>query len=155
MKLHNIKHDYRAKLWCGIAALATITGKKTSECREAVLAVREKNYEANGFSASEISRHVTGMYNWELLGALKLMGFNSSQSHDYFNVPMKSRPTLAAWLKTRQQKNAVMVVNVTGHYVVISGRKFIDSRHDAPVPQSKAHCRRKKVKAAWVIERAA
>jgi len=44
-------------------------------------------------------------------------------------------------------------VNVTGHYVTVTGRQFIDTFQTEPVSLSEAHCRRARVRAAWIVRR--
>jgi hypothetical protein len=63
-------------------------------------------------------------------------------------------PTLAAWLRTREDKAAVYVVNVTGHYVLVAGRKFVDtSTRGEWVNIGDAPHRRTRVENVWRVSR--
>lgn len=149
-KLHPVRHDYRAKLWCGIAALATVTGRPTSECRAAIIATRGRSY-------SEVPQRVTGIYNGELRGAFALLGYEMAQIADYNITPMLRRPTLAQWLKTREHVSETVVINVTGHYLTVCGRRIIDNSErckDGPVTLKAIRCRRSRVVKAWVVRKA-
>ncbi len=45
------------------------------------------------------------------------------------------RPTLARWLRERYpfQMDRIYLVNITGHFVVVRGRKFVDNKTMEPV----------------------
>jgi hypothetical protein len=63
-------------------------------------------------------------------------------------------PTLAAWLRTREDKAAVYVVNVTGHYVLVAGRKFVDTGTRGEwVNIGDAPHRRSRVENVWRVSR--
>ena len=65
----------------------------------------------------------------------------------------RQNPTLAAWLKTRDRKKTYLV-NITGHYIVVSGDKTIDNQSGEWQPQRsrKSKHRRKRVGYAWEIK---
>lgn len=140
MKLHKINHDYKTTLWCGIAALATITGRPTSECRAAIHHVRGQAY---GEAA------VKGIYCHEITRALNAFGYTATR------IQLSGRPTLAGFLRTRtpEQRAGICLLNTTGHYVTVSGRKFIDNQQSEAVNLADAHCRRARVRNAWIIGR--
>lgn len=145
MKLHAIKHDYRAGLWCGIAALATVSGRPTSECREAILAARSKR---DGHYSASI--RVTGIHNWELRNAALLLGINT-RGIAAFNGPMKQRPTLGQYLRSRdaEARANVLIICVTGHYVTVKGRSFVDNHTKEVTPIKEAPFMRKRVETVW------
>lgn len=61
-------------------------------------------------------------------------------------------PTLAAWLRTRPDKCATYIINVTGHYVLVSGRKFVDTYTKGEwVNIGKAPHRRCRVVKVWQV----
>lgn len=63
-------------------------------------------------------------------------------------------PTLAQWLRQRPDRAGTSVVNVTGHYVLIVGRKFVDTRSRGEwVSIAKAPGRRARVENVWQVSR--
>ena len=63
----------------------------------------------------------------------------------------RQNPTLAAWLKTRDRKKTYLV-NITGHYIVVSGDKTIDNQSGEWHSVRKSKHRRKRVGYAWEIK---
>jgi hypothetical protein len=62
--------------------------------------------------------------------------------------------TLAAWLRFRADKSATYVVNTTGHYVLVVGRKFVDTGTRGEwVGIGKAPRRRSRVENVWQVTR--
>jgi hypothetical protein len=60
--------------------------------------------------------------------------------------------TFAAWLRQRKNKAGTYLVNVTGHYVLVSGRKFVDTYTKGEwVNIGKAPHRRTRVVKVWEI----
>lgn len=149
MKFHPINHDYRAGLWCGIAALATITGRPTSECRAAIIAARGDH---RGFGTVH---HVTGIHNWELRKAFTLLGYDTLTCRTHEHLPMKERPTLAQFLRGRTigLRAEMVVVCITGHYVTVKGRSFVDNFTREPINVKDAPHRRARVETAWMIRK--
>jgi hypothetical protein len=63
-------------------------------------------------------------------------------------------PSLASWLRQRPDRAGVYVVNVTGHYVLIAGRKFVDTGTRGEwVSIAKAPHRRTRVENVWQVSR--
>lgn len=147
MELHAVKHDYKAALWCGPAALSAITGKSTKVCRDAVRKVYEVK---QGCKRAPIK----GVKNWEMCDALRLLGYRVMEV-DTFYAPMLSRPTLARYLRRRKgiTTTATLLINVTRHYVVVRGRKFVDNTQPNPVFIGAAKGRRKRVRFVWMIDK--
>lgn len=64
--------------------------------------------------------------------------------------------TLAAWLRQRPDRAGTYVINVTGHYVLIVGRKFVDTATRGEwVSIAKAPHRRTRVENVWQVSRCA
>lgn len=62
--------------------------------------------------------------------------------------------TLAAWLRQRPNRAGTYVVNVTGHYVLVVGRKFVDTATRGEwVSIAKAPHRRTRVENVWQVSR--
>lgn len=146
MKLHPVRHDYKSGLWCGIAALSAISGRRTSECRLAILDTRSNRGVDN--------RTVMGLHNWEVLGALFALGFNAVNVGRFVG-PMRERPTLARFLRERHPniRRAVLLLELTGHYVTVSARKFVDNHQPEIANIRDSGYRRSRVKNAWFIMR--
>lgn len=148
-KLHPIKNDIKTTLWCGPAALATITGRPVSECMQAIRDAR--NWGRN--------KPIKGVSCWLLEQAAKRLGLRFEQVFTTFggeNV-MRPRPTLAAWTRENKSKfaDAPVLLIVTGHYVTVAGNSFNDNHTRTPVRLRRAPHRRKRVKAAWRVVPAA
>lgn len=138
-KLHPIRHDLPTILWCGPAALSVTTGYPTSVIHRAIRRHTGR-------------RFVKGVSNAHLALAAKELGFRLVPVFDYFYAGI-GKPTLAAFLRmySDQVAKAPIIVNVTGHYVVVHGRTFIDNQVKVPVSSSKAPGRRRRVKRAWAV----
>lgn len=63
-------------------------------------------------------------------------------------------PTLAQWLRQRPDRAGTYVINVTGHYVLVVGRKFVDTKTGGEwVSIAKAPHRRTRVENVWKVTR--
>jgi len=135
-RLHPIRHDLPTILWCGPAALSVTTGYPTSVIHRHIMAYTGR-------------RRVKGVNNYTLVNVAKQLGY---ALQPVFQATTH-RPTLAAFLRThRHEVNAYpVIVNVTRHYVVVSGRTFIDNQVKVPTPLKKAPGRRRRVFRAWRV----
>lgn len=141
-----LKRDVETRPYCGPTAIGVITGKPLSKVLATIRQVRGDNADAR-------KRPVKGMSNWEVIGALKLLGWKVTAK-----IVFDQAKTLASFLRTRAKSlmNVHLLINVTLHYVVVKGRKFADSyTNGEPVFISKAPHRRKRVKHVWVVEKVA
>lgn len=145
-----ITHDLHTVLWCGPAALSACTGRPTSEIHQAIKQVRKS------------TKPVMGVAPSELKGAANLLGFDFRVLWSaFYKDPMggnfwvaRPKPTLAAFLRNFGpliKKESPVIVNVTGHYVVVTDRLFVDNRTGKPVPLRVAPGRRARVKFAWAV----
>lgn len=137
MKLHKIKHDLKTTLWCGPAALATLTGLPTSRIMSVLRAVTGR-------------RTVKGIYNSDLLKAGAALGL------EFFDLKVPfGDMTLARW--TAENKNHLKgiphIINVTGHYVTVCGGSFVDNWTKRPVRLKKAPHRRCRVQRVWAVRK--
>lgn len=146
--LYQIQHDYKAKLWCGIAALAAITGRPTSVCRDEVAKVRR--YHNPGAPV-----RISGIYHFEMTEALQALGYRAQQVAR-FHGPAATRPTLAAWLKTRDGAltKGVLLITIGQHFVTVEGKRFVDNRQQDPVFIREAAGRRSRVRRVYLVQRA-
>lgn len=133
--LHAIQHDNKSKLWCGPAAIATVTGAPTSAIHR--------------IARIESGRtKIASMNTYLLIKVLAALGYRMVTQIAGDNL------TLAAWAKRYRAMYAKrpVIVNVTGHYVTLCGRRFIDNHtRDGWVPIGDAPHRRARVKQAWIF----
>lgn len=137
-KLHPILNDTRGHVWCGPGAIAAITGKPLSQVKEAIYGVRGKRSPIMGMSEIEVAH------------TLRALGLRPAPARKYSK---DERPTLARWLRERYkfQMGKTYLVNITDHFVVIRGRKFIDNQTLEPVFIRSAPKRRARVKSVRAV----
>lgn len=153
MKLHAIQHDLKTTLWCGPAALSAVTGKSTSHVHEAIRQSMNPAY-----------RHkpIKGVSNTILVRAAELLGceviahfsFVNELRLNYGRIGFNPKPpTLAKFCRDHREllRSEILIINITGHYVTVSGRSFIDNHTGKVVLLSSAPFRRARVQAAWII----
>jgi len=141
-KLYPIRHDLPTILWCGPAALSVTTGYPTSVIHRHIMAYTGR-------------RRVKGVNNYTLVNVAKQLGYALQPIFDHY-APLGKitpKPTLAAFLRAHRDEvlRGVIIVNVTHHYVVVSGRTFIDNQVKVPTPLKKAPGRRRRVFRAWRV----
>lgn len=141
MKLHPINHDLKTTLWCGPAALATVTGKPVSECVAALQKTTRKTAPIKGVTNLMLTRAAAHL-------GIKLVELPPPVQETFL------MPTLAAWTRCNRHEFAAqpVIVNVTGHYVVVSGRSFNDNHTRTPVNLKKAPHRRARVQHVFRCE---
>lgn len=173
MKLNrDVPVDRTGNGYCGPLVIAALLGISTAEAASEVR--RRSNRRC-------YARAVKGMYNDDLVHVLKVNGLKvekqphgelryfpryrwpngKSVAFESYNgalgecTPVEQRPvkpTLARWLAERPDKSATYVVQVTGHYVLVSGRKFVDTHTRGQwVNIGDAPRRRKRVEHVWMI----
>jgi hypothetical protein len=131
-----ILRDTKRRLYCGPTAICAVTGLSASR----VLALIDADRGAAAYKTDGRLRGVRGMHHLELLNALALLGFPARY------IRVHDRPTLAAWLKDHRPTEP-MIVNVTGHYVAVDARTFIDTKTKGlPVRLKDAPGRRARVR---------
>lgn len=121
--------------WCGPAAISIITGLGYDEAIDLLKRVTGK-------------RAIRGVSRNEMFRALQAIGWDCKDRWEYTK---EHRPTLAWWLRQRgdEEMDTTFLVNVTGHYVVVRGRKIADNLVMAPVWLREYPHRRKRVKVVW------
>lgn len=62
-----------------------------------------------------------------IIGRKDLEALDPDNRSSCHNRVKRVGPTLAGFLKMRPNRAATYVVNITGHYVLVSGRKFVDT----------------------------
>jgi hypothetical protein len=150
VKLHAINDDLKTTLWCGPAALAAISGKPASHC---VLAIR------HSLNPAYYHKPVKGVSNTILIRAAEKLGFSMTKCFEQINyakgliLKFNQLPTLARFCREHREllRRETILINITGHYVVVSGRSFIDNHTGKPVSLASAPHRRCRVQNAWIV----
>ena len=142
----------KSNKFCGPAALSLLTGRPVDEI---VLAVKNLRISDEGIRGY---RPLKGMYNSEMIAVLGQYGFElvrmARECQDVYRL-YDARPTLARWLRAKRQyrqehPDAKILLNVTGHYLVLHGRKLYDNHNPEGVWLRQYRHRRIRVKHAWV-----
>jgi hypothetical protein len=122
-RLYAIQHDLPTILWCGPAAVAAVTGAPTSRIVEII--------RANRGERDGRARAVTYTWPAELIHALHALGRDSY----WTGMSMRGEPTFAQFRKARttQMRARALIVLVTGHFLVLAGNRFMDSRQREPI----------------------
>jgi hypothetical protein len=148
------KVNRKGNRYCGPLVIAAITGKSTAEAAASLRRITGRE------SAVKKVRHD------ELIATLSALGFvmrRMTIPRRVADVPMFGRkvrkwigPTLTEWLRTgrdRQHENSPYIVHVSHHYLLVKGRKMIDTFTDGEWTWLReAPHRRKRVLSAWRIE---
>lgn len=124
----------RNTCWCGPAAISIITG-----CGYDDAIARLK---------LDLGKPVVkGVPQSSMRRVLNAMGYSVAPR------TVENEPTLAGWLSTRQESDLdkTFLVTVTGHYIVVKGRKACDNKTKAPVWLKDMHSRRARVQEVWEI----
>lgn len=121
--------------FCGPAALSLITGRSVDDCVTVLKHIRQS------------ARAIKGIYNTEMREALGHLGY---QMHV---LPVRGRPTLAQLLRSLRERGPehIFLINTTGHYVVLRGRKIYDNKNPEGVFVRQYNHRRARVYASWIV----
>ena len=121
--------------FCGPAALSLITGRSVDDCVGVLKDVRHN------------SRAVKGVYNGEMREALIHLGYRMHV------LPVRGRPTLARLLRSLKERGPehIFLINTTGHYVVLRGRKIYDNKNPKGIFVRQYRHRRARVYATWIV----
>lgn len=161
MKLNALKVVAKHPKWCGPSAMSIITGRTVNYC--AKLCANEANF-GRDLRRLHTSRTIKGVYNSEIERALGKMGFQMIpvdvpliKSKKVFFKPGEAqynKPTLRAYMAGRggAEWKGVMLVNVTGHYVVVH-KDTVSDNHQQDMHYSEHKYRRKKIDRMWLIKR--
>ena len=143
MKIHTVTHGPRGNRFCGPAALSALTGKATTETAAMLRHVSGR-------------RQITGTTTGEMADALDQFNYGILRVYDDTRA-VKERMTLTGWLRLTQADRVagrVYLVEAGNHWMVISGRRYVDSiTEDIVSIKDKQVMRRARVRAAFEIER--
>lgn len=142
--LYQVNHDNKSHPWCGLVAIAAVTGHSTSEVNRVLREVSGRD-------------RIMGVSNKEMLTAMLRLGYKCSKAV----LPIRyvggkpRNPTLAEFSREKRELFAKrpMIVNVTNHYVVLCGRRFVDSGNLDPISILDAPYRRARVVSAFAFEK--
>lgn len=149
------KVDRTGNRYCGPLVIAAITGMSTADAAASLRRITGRT--------SAVKR----VKNTELVATLSALGFVMRRIEvpkRLADVPMFGRtvrkwigPTLTEWLRTgrdRPHRNAAYIVHLSNHFLLVKGRKQIDTHTDGQWTWLRdAPHRRKRVRHAWRIER--
>lgn len=146
------KVDRSGNRYCGPLVIAAITGLSTAEAAASLRRITGRT------SAVKRVNHV------ELISTLSALGFvmlRREIPRHVADVPIFGRkvrkwigPTFTEFLRTRPNYNATYIVHVANHYLLVKGRKMVDTHTDGQWTWLRdAPHRRKRVRTAWLIQR--
>jgi len=130
MKLYNVTGTQR---YCGPGALSAVMGISSNDGARLIREVTGR-------------KSICGTHDYELEAVLRRNGFKLKT----YGYPKPSQPTLAQWLRRREDRNKLVIVGLTSHWCVVKGNKYIDNITKEPVWISKAPNRRARV--TYIIE---
>lgn len=158
MKLNKLKKSGAHPTWCGPSAMSIITGRTVNYC--AKLIADDRNRHQRWRTRYVTSKMVKGTYNDEVKRALYKMGFIMDRV-EIERIPgqglesqRRLMPTLHRYMRERGGPDwkAVMLVNVTNHYVVIN-RDIVSDNHQQDKHYTEHRWRLKKIDKAWIVKR--
>jgi hypothetical protein len=149
--MRSLKRDVGGRAWCGPTAIGAITGEPLSKVREVLREAKGGQtikYRGKWGQTCERLRPVKGTTTGQVIRALAKLGWIASR------ISVPNEPTLAAFLRKRTPSlmNVHLLIEVTNHWVVVKGRKFVDTfTKGEPVFIGKAPGRRKRVHGVWIV----
>src|SRR5271170_4688566 len=165
-KLKPVKNDIQTMLWCGPAAISAVTGEPVSKIVATMKQLSGKRC-IKGVSTGLLQRTLT-MLGWE---AVTLWRFDAERVNGTTErisasitvtggfttkfVPWKKRPTLARYCRQHREdfQEHACIVETTGHYVAVYGRRFCDNFTKEPVFLRKSPHRRARVQRVLQIKK--
>lgn len=105
--------------YCGPWAIAAVTGESQDRIEGMVQCHRGTR------------KPVRGMWRSEVIWVLRSLGVGTRS----FEYPVCSRPTLARWLDESRESSRQYIVNVTGHWLSVHGRRICDHHGLLPIEQ--------------------
>lgn len=156
ISLAPVKHDLKTVLWCGPAVVSSITGLPTSVIHKQILYGRRKSG-----STGRFAKVVQGTYIGDLIDVLGPAGYGVRRVHNFGN----EGPTVAGWLKNRTQEERQQCFILAigrgftrwgqlrhgGHWVAVTGRKFVDTKRPQTCFLKDAPGRRTRVNEVWLV----
>lgn len=170
-KLQPVKNDISTILWCGPAAISAVTGEPVSKIVAMAKQLSGKRC-IKGISTGLLQRTMT-MLGWEASTIHRFDRRKESSGHAVVTqlrsgstitvipgafdkyVEVKDRPTLARYLREHREdfQEHACIVETTGHYVAVYGRRFCDNFTKEPVFLRKSPHRRARVQRVLQIKK--
>jgi hypothetical protein len=170
-KLKPIKNDIQTILWCGPAAISAVTGEPVSKivammkhlsgkrCVKGVsTGLMQRTLTMLGWEATTIHRFDRTKVPYGQAAPIRLadgsrMTVITGGEHNY--VEAKNRPTLARYCRQHREdfQEHACIIETTGHYVAIFGRRFCDNHTKEPVFLRKSPHRRARVQRVLQIKK--
>lgn len=150
MNLHPVTDGPRKNRWCGPAVLSALTGRTTDDVADLIRRITGRR-QVTRTSAQELEQVLK-------LHGLRMVPFSKWRSAAYGDSYGKpTRPTFAAWLRRMlpfRTPGRVFLVD-QHHWVLVSGRRFVDSltRDVVTIKHEKVR-RRARVVRVWEIVKA-
>ena len=144
----NMQNLAETRAFCGPFALAALTGEPIDRCLDAIRAVRGDD---NRGATPRRRRAIRGVFNWEMERALRALGWRMDP------VSYSRKVSMKRFVETvgTDLKNVPLLVNVTGHYIVLYRGMVMDTTHRIPMAFSLSRrYRRSIVRNAWAVKRA-
>ncbi len=138
-QLHPIRHEGTVtRTWCGPSAISALTGWTVDEAARWIWAHRGRKGTPQG---------IRGTLSGEVRSCLSAAGLGTSR------LRVEGTPTLAQWLRRRgpELRKATVLIVAGNHWIVVKGRKLVDSHTKTPVGIGKAPHRRKRIEAAYLV----
>lgn len=157
--LHEVTNSGNARAWCGPTVVSAITGHDVVWVKKHIADYRRgrQGLEStlNSMFGRDVQRRVVvkGTHWWELAHVLERTGRKMVQTSNYGHLTTKDRPTFAAWLKKyRYEKDAIYIVGLTNHWIVVEGRWMLDTHTKGkPVRCTQGPHRRRRVETVWKV----
>jgi len=141
-RLKSINNPEAMTMWCGPAAISIITGNRVEWAASKLAKIKYDKCRP---------KMVRGVSNFEMRYVLDRMGYECIRLHDHDCKGM----TLGKWIDSYSSKHhrAVILVNVTEHYVVANLGHVADNHKPNGCPVGEHPARRKIIKCAWIVKR--
>lgn len=138
LTLHPLQNAKGRRPWCGPAAVAMIANADVDEVHGLIRRTTGKT-------------RVMGTHVSDLNAAAHAYGFRFVLAEDFGHRKTNDRPTLAAWITGRKDRAALILVELSEHWVLVQGNRFADNHTKAPVATSTAPHRRQRVHRTWRV----
>ena len=133
MPLHEPKKT-KPKMYCGPTAVCAITGANQTKVERIIHRSRRSR------------KPIIGTVFHELHEAFRLLGWNIRRNA----LPYCEKPlTFHRWARSFRRNDTIYLVNITGHWVAVHGRRACD--YGGLVQIDQYHRRRSYVKAAYPV----
>lgn len=141
LPLYTVEKRTPGRVYCGPFCVMSITGLPHETIRAAINARRGRPY----------NKPVMGTHEQELRESLFDLGWFAWTCYEYGR---NEGPTLASWLRLthgKREMTAYYLIQLSHHWVLVAGMRFVDTYSKHPVSLSDAPWRRAKVKSVLAV----